>query len=81
VDEDVDEGALVRIGGLELGGVGLFEFPERCLAFVADDHALGVESRLEGVPAGGGLAGFGARAGAELGVAGVGLDLFFGRHK
>ena len=73
--------ALVVIGRLELGGVADFELHQLELAFMADDHAAGVECGLKRVLAGRGLAFFSARPGAELGVAGVGLELFFGCHK
>ena len=81
MDEGIDEGAFGGSSRGVLGGEGGFESLELSSALLADDDAVAVEARFEGVPAGRGLALDGAWAGGELGVAAVGRDLFFGRHK
>jgi len=80
IGERVDEMALGRVGGpvgvaegLDEGGVGL-------RIFAGEDFELGVDAGFKGVPAGGGFALGGARAGRSLRVAAIGLDLFVGCH-
>ena len=81
VNDGIDEGALGGRGGLMLGGEHGFEMGELGGKLVGDDHAGGVESGAERVPAGRGFAFGRARTGGALGVAAVGRDLFFGGHK
>jgi hypothetical protein len=76
VNELIDERALGGGGGVVLGGELGFELFEFGAEFGADDDALRVESGLERVLAGAGLALDGAGSGAALCVAAVGRELF-----
>jgi hypothetical protein len=79
-DDLVDEGGFERSGGLELVEEGVAEFVESLIVFAYDDGGLGSEAVFEGIEADGGLAFGGFGAGAVLGIAAVGVDLFFGGH-
>ncbi len=63
--------------GVEGGG----EVLEIGLAFADDDLGLGVEAGLGVVEGGGGFARSGAGAGGFLGIAAIGFNLEFGRHR
>jgi len=76
----VDEGGFEGAGGLEVIEEGVEEFVEGLFVLAVDDGVVGGESVFEGIEANGGLAFGGFGAGAELGVAAVGVDLCFGCH-
>ncbi len=74
VDDLIEQGLLEDALGLELAAEVLEEFVELGLFVGLDDEVLGAEAVGAGVLAGSGFAGFGTGAGAELGVALVGVD-------
>jgi hypothetical protein len=80
VNEGIDEAAFFGSGRLEaveiLGGEGF----ESGGIFAGDDEGLSVDSGLQRIHAGGGLAGDRARAGGFLSVAAIGFELFEGGH-
>jgi hypothetical protein len=80
VDESIDEGAFIGVGGekllVEFGG----EAGEIAGVFVIHDFDLGVDAMLEGVITGRGLTFRGTGAGAFLGVEPVGFLLLQSRH-
>jgi hypothetical protein len=77
VNEGVDEVALARGGGVELGVVFGGELREGFGIFAADDVGLGVNARFQGVQASSGFAGVGAGAGGFLRIQTIRRDLFF----
>ncbi len=79
-DDLVDEGGFEGAGGLEVIEEGVEEFVEGLVVFAADDGVIGSEAVFEGIGADGGLALGGFGAGAVLGVAAIGGDLFVGGH-
>jgi hypothetical protein len=79
-DDLVDEGGFEGAVGLELFEEGDPEFFEILILFANDDRVFGGEAMLEGIEADGGLAFGGFGAGAQLGVAAIGVDLLFGGH-
>jgi hypothetical protein len=79
-DDLVDEGGFEGAVGLELFEEGDAEFVEIRFDFANDDGVFGGEAMLEGIEANGGLAFGGFGAGAQLGVAAIGGELFAGSH-
>jgi hypothetical protein len=75
LDEDINEDALDDADGLELAVVLGGESGEGGGVFAGDDLVAGVDSGLEKVHARDGFALFGARAGGELCIAAIGLNL------
>jgi hypothetical protein len=81
VDEGIDEVALARADGVKLGVILGGEAGEGFGVFAADDVGFGMKAGLEGVKAGDGFAGLGARAGRMLRIQAIRADLSFGCHK
>jgi len=81
MDGDVEESLLLGGIGLKLGVEGGGEVLEIGLAFTDDDLGLGVEAGLGVVEGGGGFARRCAGAGGFLGIAAIGFNLEFGRHR
>ncbi len=81
VDDGVDEVALAGGRGAEMGVVLGGELGEGGGVFATDDEGFGMQAGLEGVHAGAGFAGLGAGAGGELGVAAIGGEWLWSRHK
>jgi hypothetical protein len=81
VDEGVDEVALARADGVELGIVFGGELGESFGIFTANDVGLGMNAGFEGVHRRSGFAGVGAGAGRVLRISTIRFDLFFGGHK
>jgi hypothetical protein len=80
VDEGGDEQRLLGSGGFPAEEVLIGEGAEFRGVFAGDDLGAGIETGLEGVGTGGGLALGGARAGGFFGIEAVGGDLFGGAH-
>jgi hypothetical protein len=80
VDKGVDEVALARGGGEELGVVFGCELGESGGVFATDDEGFGVEAGLESVAAGVEFAFGGARAGGFLRIAAIRFDLGSSSH-
>jgi hypothetical protein len=81
VDEGVHQVALAGGDGVELGVVLSGEMGEGLGVFAADDVGLGVNAGFQGIHAGDGLAGLGARAGGFQRILTIRLDLFVASHK
>ena len=80
LNEDIDEEALDDAEGLELVVVLGGEGGEGGGVFAGAAFVAGVDAGFGGIEAGDGFALGGARAGGELGVGAIGLDLFLGGH-
>jgi len=79
-DHLLDEEIFGGSGGVMLGFEGFEQFAELLVIFGGKDGGLGGEAMAEGIEANGGAAFGCARAGAQLSVAAVGVDLLLGRH-
>jgi len=76
-----DEQGFGGSGGLVLGEKGVEQFLELVRIFVGENGGLSGESVAKRVEADGGASFGSARAGRELGVATIGVDLALGEHK
>ena len=77
----LDEQGFGRSGGLVFGEKSVEQFLELFRVFVGEDGGLGGEAVAERVEADGGAAFGSARAGGELGVATISVDLALGGHR
>jgi len=80
VNQGIDEEALVGVGGAVVLVVFGGELGEIVGGFVEHDLVVGMDAVLEGVEAGCGFAGGGARAGGFLRIGAAGRGLFGSRH-
>ncbi len=76
-----DEQVFGGSGGLVFGEKGIEQFLKLVRAFIGEDSGLCGEAVAERVEADGGASFGSARAGAELGVATIGVDLTLGEHR
>jgi hypothetical protein len=80
-DDLLEDEFFERADGVEVAGEGLGKSVEFLRVLGIDDDVGGGEAVLEGVEADAGFALGGAGAGAFLGIAAIGVDLFFSCHK
>jgi hypothetical protein len=76
----MDQKILGGSDGLVFGLKGLERFVEMLLIFAGEDGGFGGKTVAQGVEADGGAAFGSLRAGAELGVPAIGVNLLLGRH-
>ena len=77
----LDEQGFGGPGGLVFREKGVEQLLELFGILIREDSGLGGEPVAQGVEADGGASFRGTRAGAELGVAAIGVDLTLGRHR
>jgi len=77
----LDEQGFGGAGGLVFGEKGVEQFLEFVGIFVGENSGLGGEAVAESVEANGSATFRSARAGTELGVATIGVDLALGEHR
>jgi hypothetical protein len=79
-EAQLEETGFEGAGWVEVVEEGVEEFVDRLIFIEGEIGLFGVEAVFEAIEANGGLAFGGFGAGAELGVAAVGGNLFFGGH-
>jgi hypothetical protein len=77
----LDEQGFGGSGGLVFGEKGVEQFLKLFRVFVGEDGGLGGEAVAKRVEADGGATFRSTRAGTELGVATIGVDLTLGGHR